>query len=130
MAQFDLTIQSRRLYPGPEERAYSEVYDAVLYMDYDDEDGLAVALATDEHREKAEIDLDDQEHEGPIEARLSIQAVPPEGLVGNSHEYQIVKTVPTDGDFAFHRAELNVIPITLDAEHTSGGGELQQGGIS
>jgi hypothetical protein len=130
MAQFNLTIQTRRLYPGPEESAFAEAYAALIFTEYDDEDGLSVTLATDEARENVPIDMDDQTNDGPIEARKSIMAVPSEGMAGTFFEVKIEKVIPTDGDFRYHRMQMQAIPETMDHEHVAGGAVAQTGGLA
>lgn len=131
MAQYEFKLQTRRLYPGPEEGSFSEAYDAQVFAEYNDEDPFLCTIASDEVRESVPNNLNfQQDHGGPVEARTVTQAVPAEGLVGSFFEVELVKTIPTSGLFKYHRMAINCIPGSMDNEHVAGGGSIRSGGIS
>lgn len=137
-AKYNIEIQSRVLYPGPEEKSFSELFDILLLCDFlddaEEDNDFIIGITSDFARcfESANYYLTKQ-YTGEIPTlwqptlRHSIQVVPQVGFYGIFYQYTIKKRVPSDGKFEFFGMRGNAVPVNADPEFIASLGEITNG---
>lgn len=128
---YNFEIQSKVLYPGPEERSFSELFDMTMLVDFSDDNArynsFTVGVKSDFYRFKESADYFEQQNimsaipEPSRDAiRHNIQVVPQVGFYGSFFSYYMTKRVPADGNFKFLGARGTASPVHVDQEFVAG----------
>jgi hypothetical protein len=127
MSKYDLIIESRNLYSGPEQRNVSELFEFVGYCDWADdaeiESNFTVQLWSDKVRWKTSIEINaNLDYIGTLSVtdklkiRHNFQLIPRVGFYGSYYRYMINKKIPPDGKFEWGGCTMNAVPRNVDQE--------------
>ena len=145
MAFYDLIIESRNMFIGPEERSVAELFEFIGICDWNDDipeigplaynNAFIVEIISDGFRYDAQIDFNGYTIE-PITGnvirnetaltedgaivpknRHNFQVIPQQGFYGSYFKYAINKTVPYNGFFNWSGCQMNAVPVNVDQEY-------------
>lgn len=133
--KYNVSVESRAVYVGPKRNSFGEVFDLVIYCNFQDTHPYIITLQSDFSRYSSSEDYhtnesieNNQAAAGQIEFRQSIQCVPEEGFVGTFFQYSIAKKLARDGKFEYTGADINYIPRPeLGPEFISKMGDINNG---
>jgi len=126
-----ITLRSRKIYPGPEERSVSELFRLVAYCEYTNRSAPFRVEVTSNRRRQSTDFLSDTVFQSayPNSAdtvRRSVDFTVKADFIGEYFQYQMTKSFNGSGTFDFYGVEIQCLPRPqLGRESLATGGALQ-----
>jgi hypothetical protein len=133
--RYNVSIKSRPLYAGPNIDNFGEVLNAVFNCEFREKISLLITLWSDyqrylsdgNYRDNEKV-ISNQDAAGQPFFRQNISIVPLSGFVGTFFQYEIDKSLASNGFFKYFGADIKYIPKpALNPEFLSKLGSIQNG---